>query len=416
MLALTPTQARRLAITKQRLADPQPKPSTRGILDVFRDLGCIQIDPIRAVERTQYLVLWSRLGKYALSDLDRLVFEDKQLFEYWAHAASIVLIKNYPIHRYQAQRFAKAMDGQGVSAWEKRLGKWFQANEAFHHYVLEEMDQQGPRALSDLEDRSTKNWESSGWTSNRRLAMMIQMMWERGEIMVVERQGSKKKWDLAERWLPDWTPSEVLAAEEVSYRSVQIALRALGAGTEKHIRNHFTRGFYPELESALNRLLAEGRILSVDIADWPEQWYMHADDIPLLEQITDANWQPRTTLLSPFDNLICDRDRTELMWDFRFRIEIYVPKAKRKYGYYVLPILHSDRLIGRIDPKLDRKTGILHINAVHIEPDAPGDTETGQAVAATIVDLAEWLGAQQIAYGERLPKTWRRSFSDFHTT
>ena len=142
-------------------------------------------------------------------------------------------------------------------------------------------------------------------------------------------------------------------------------------------------------------------------AVWPGEWYIHAEDVPLLEQLKAGAWQPRTVLLSPFDNLIIDRDRTELMWDFFFRIEIYVPKAKRQYGYYVLPILHGERLIGRLDPKMDRKSGKLHINAIYTEADAPQDTGTAQAVAQTITELAEFLEATEIVYGEAVPKGWR---------
>jgi len=140
---------------------------------------------------------------------------------------------------------------------------------------------------------------------------------------------------------------------------------------------------------------------------WPGQWYIHAEDLPLLERLQAGEWQPRTTLLSPFDNLIIDRDRTELMWDFYFRIEIYVPKAKREYGYYVLPILHGDRFVGRIDPKMDRKSGTLHVNAVYAEPDAPQDKSTGQAVAQAIAELAQFLQAKKINYGDNIPSGWQ---------
>jgi uncharacterized protein YcaQ len=142
---------------------------------------------------------------------------------------------------------------------------------------------------------------------------------------------------------------------------------------------------------------------------WNGPWYVHADDLPLLESLSggDAAWQPRTTLLSPFDNLIADRARTETLFNFDFRIEIYVPKEQRKYGYYVLPILHGDRLIGRIDPLMDRKAKRLNINAVFAEPDAPMDDETALAISASIGELAAFLDAKDIAYTERIPDGWR---------
>ena len=401
-IKLTPTQARRLAITRQRLAGERLAPTAEGMMALFRELGCVQIDSIRAVERTQYLVLWSRLGSYDRALLDQLQWQDKKLFEYWAHAASICLTENYPIHQYRMSIFSDI-----GHAWNRRLVEWAQANEPFQQYILDEMKAHGPRALKDLEDRSDAAWTSGGWTTNRNVSMMIEYLWAQGQVMVAERKGLQKKWTLAEDWLPAWTLQEVLSDQEVTRRAAQIALRALGVGTAKHIRNHFTRSRYPDLDVVLDQLLAEGRILAVDIADWPGQWYLHSHDLLLLDQLAGDAWQPRTVLLSPFDNLIADRDRTELMWDFRYRIEIYVPKAKRQYGYCVLPILHGDRFIGRIDPKMDRKSNVLHINAVYAEPDAPQDEATGRAVAAAIEDLARFLAAKSIDYGDNLPAGWR---------
>lgn len=147
-------------------------------------------------------------------------------------------------------------------------------------------------------------------------------------------------------------------------------------------------------------MAAAGTVQRVEIRDedgaWPGPWHVHTDDLPHLERLEAGDWQPRTTLLSPFDNLICDRARTEQLFGFRYRIEIYVPAAKHEYGYYVLPILHGDRLIGRLDPRMDRQTGTLHINAVWLEAGAPDDGATTDAVTAAIEQLAEFLGAEQV--------------------
>jgi hypothetical protein len=157
--------------------------------------------------------------------------------------------------------------------------------------------------------------------------------------------------------------------------------------------------------------VGEGRIHPIIIRDddteWPDTWYIHDDDLSALARLQTGDWQPATRLLSPFDNLICDRDRTELMFNFYYRTEIYTPKAKRVYGYYVLPILHGDALIGRIDPKMDRKKKQLLIQAVHAEPDAPETAETIQAIAAAITDLADYLGAKEIVYSDQIPPAWQ---------
>lgn len=407
-LKLTPTLARRLAISRQRLSGPQPEASLEGMMDVFRHLGYIQIDPIRAVERTQFLVLWSRLGHYDRAHLDTLLWADKTLFEYWAHAASIVPAENYPIHHLQMRHFGN--DG----SWGKRARTWLNANQHFRQHILTRLQDEAPLSADQVEDLSVSPWESGGWTTNRNVNQTFSFMWEQGDIVVAERNGLRRKWALTEQHLPHCADHSPISDEEAVRRAAQISLRALGVATPKQITTHFIKGHYYNFEAVLKQLVAENVFLPVTItadnAAWPGEWYIHAEDVSRLEQLKAGEWQPRTVLLSPFDNLIIDRDRTELLWDFFFRIEIYVPKAKRQYGYYVLPILHGDRLIGRIDPRMDRKTGKLHINAIYAEPDAPKDAATGQAIAKTIVELAEFLEAKEIVYGEVMPDGWRRAF------
>ena len=199
--------------------------------------------------------------------------------------------------------------------------------------------------------------------------------------------------------------------EQIVYAAAQKSLRALGVGTARHIENHFIRKRYPGLADVLKKLERDGRIHPIQISEngqvWPDTWYIRSDTLPLLERLEAGDWQPRTTLLSPFDNLICDRKRTETLFNFHYRSEIYTPKAKRKYGYYVMPILQGEQLIGRIDPKMDRKTKTLHIHAIHAEPDAPQTNVISDALKLTIEELAQFLGANQIIYGERIPVGWQ---------
>ena len=407
---LTPTLARRLAITRQRLAGPPPARDAAGILDVVRHLGCLQLDPIAVVARSHQLVLWSRLGAYDLDDLDTLLWRERKLFEYWAHCASIVLTEDYPIHQVQMRK-----SRAGSSNWATRVRDWIAANQELHDYILEELCTKGPRMSSQFEDQAEEHWESSGWTAGRNVSRMLDFLWIRGQITVAGRAGIQKVWDLTERHLPDAVTLPELPEQEAVRVAVQKSLRALGVGRRADINVHYTRGNYPRLPAVLAELEAEGRIAQVAVRDgdraWPGPWYIHVDDLPLLDRLAAGDWTPRTTLLSPFDNLICDRARTELLFDFNFRIEIYVPQAKRQYGYYVLPILHGDRLIGRIDPRMDRKQGRLTVNAVYAEPDAPMTDETARAVAGAVGDLAAFLGARDIAYTERVPDGWRHALN-----
>lgn len=410
LLALDPTTARRLAITRQHLAGPRPPADEQGILSVFQDLRCVQIDPIRAVERTQYLVLWSRLGAYDLATLDGLMWQERRLFEYWAHAASIVMTEDFPIFWRHMRDWAT-----GDRPWSRRARAWVAGNQAMYDHILEELAGNGPMSSREFRDETRTSWQSNGWTNGGTVRQMLNYLWEQGEILVSGRQNNTKIWDLRDRVLPDWTPREDLDWPETVYRSAEKSIRALGVARPAHIERHFTRSNYPDLQDALDRLESNGKIQRVTIVDgdqeWPGPWYIHVEDVPLLERLLAGDWQPRTTLLSPFDNLICDRDRTEELFDFYFRIEIYVPAAKREYGYYVLPILHGDGLIGRIDPKMDRKKKRLDVYNVYAEPDAPKSVKTGRAVAQAIEELAAFLGAEQIAYGENVPDFWRGALS-----
>ncbi len=405
MRILSATLARRLVVSRQRLTGAYPQPGSAALLDVIRDLGCLQLDPISAVSRSHTLVLRSRLGQFRLSDLEHLLWQERSLFEFWAHAASIVLTEDYPVHAYQM--------GQWRDHSSERVRTWVAQNAGLRQHILDEITAKGALPSSHFEDSSVDSWYSSGWTSNRNVSQMLGHLWDTGAIMVAKRKSNLRYWDLAERCLPAWTARETLTAQEVTARAAQKSLRALGVGTAKHIQRHYTRSRYPELNTTLKALEAGGQIERVQIQDggavWPGNWYIHCDDLPLLERLEAGEWQPRTTLLSPFDNLICDRNRTELMFGFNFRVEIYVPKDKRQYGYYVLPILHGDRLIGRIDPLVDRKQKVLHVNAVYAEPDAPADSETAQAVSTAIQELAAFVGAKAIHYGDQKPAIWKKA-------
>jgi uncharacterized protein YcaQ len=407
-LTLTPTLARRLAISRQRLAGPPAPTTAPGLLDVVRDLGCLQLDPTNAVARTHLLVLWSRVGIYDPADLDTLLWKERALFEYWAHAASLVLTEDFPVHAYMMRRY-----GKSGSPWGERITGWIEANAALRDHILDELRARGPLPARTFEDRAVESWQSSGWTGGRNVGRMLDFLWAKGEVLVAGRVGSQRLWDLADHVLPAWTPREEWTEEEVVRVAAQKAVRALGVARPAEIELHYTRDRYPNLPAVLAALEAEGVLVPAQIVDegraWPGPYYIHRDDLPLLDRLAAGEWEPRTTLLSPFDNLICDRARTERLWDFRFRIEIYVPKDKREYGYYVLPILHGDRLIGRIDPLMDRKHHRLLINAIYAEPDAPPDA--APAIAAAIERLATFLGATDIAYPATMPAGWEQALS-----
>ncbi len=401
--------ARRLFIQRQRLNDPDPANDAAGLLDVVRDLGCLQLDPISAVARSHQLVLWSRVGNYDLAALDRLLWDDRSLFEYWAHQASIVLTEDYPIHSLLMRTYARE---EATGEISQRYARWLAANQKLRRHILQELKRRGPLPSRVFENKTEKDagWYSSGWTSGRDVSQMLDYLWITGKILVAGRASLQKLWDLSERCLPEWTSREKLPEKEVVRHAAQKALRALGVATPQQIKWHYTRRRYPHLNERLHELATEGALERIHVADETGEWYIHATDVPLLDRVEKNEIAfERTTLLSPFDNLICDRARTTNLFNFDFRIEIYTPQHKRQYGYYVLPILHGDRLIGRIDPKMDREHGLLHIHAVHAEKDAPLNRKTARAIRSAIEELATFLGATDIHYTHLVPTGWQQA-------
>ncbi|HEX2236498.1 MAG TPA: crosslink repair DNA glycosylase YcaQ family protein [Actinomycetota bacterium] len=382
---------RRAAISAQLLDG-----RATSIMEVARKLGYLQLDPTNAVARSHLLVLWSRLGCYDVADLDRLLWEERKLYEY---SAAIVPTEDHPLHRATMRRYP---DWPG-SVWTERVRSWMRDNESLRRSLLAELRRRGPLLSRDLADLSTQSWRSSGWTEGRNVNRMLDFLAAQGKVLVAGRRGQQRLWDLAERVLPATARgAPALRMSQVEERVAERSLRALGVATPKQIaREYFVGGPYPGMAGAIEALVRKGRAVPVEVSGVSGRWLAHADDLALPGPPSD-----RTTLLSPFDPLIRDRERTEAIFGFRFRLEIYVPKAQRRYGYFVLPVLHRDRLVGRIDPLYDRRTGTLRVNAVHAEPGAPASA--GPPLAGAIEDLARWLGARDLRYGS-VAKVWARS-------
>jgi uncharacterized protein YcaQ len=303
-------QARRIAVRAQALDG-----SAKRALDTIRRIGFLQVDPIATIATPQHLVLWSRLGPFDTAELDRLLWEEKKLFEY---GAFIRPIEDYPLILARMRR-----KRTGKYAWERRGTEFLHKNGAFRRYVLRELDRRGPLLSRELVDTSVRTWKSGGWYGNRNVTVMLELLEGHGDVAIVGRRGGHRLWDLAERWFPQVDPPPLEEAERVL---AERRWRALGV-----------------------RLARDG------------SWEVHPE--------AEAGPVPRrATFLSPFDRLVHDRDRAEALFGFRYRLEMYVPKAKREYGYYVLPILHGDRLVGRIEPMFDRKAGVLRVNGVWWEP------------------------------------------------
>jgi uncharacterized protein YcaQ len=374
------------------------------MLDTIRSIRCLQLDPTSAVARSHLLVLWSRIGTFDPEVLDSLAYRERLMFEFWAHQASLVLTEDHPIHEY-----AMRTDIRSESGWAKRVRGWIAANAVLRDHILHELEERGPLRARDIEDVTEAPWESSGWTNQRNVGRMLDLLSVQGRVLVSRREGGQRLWDLGSRCLPSRLPKGGLTEQEVVRRATKHCLHALGIARPAHIKEHFTRGRYPHLPQVLDKMVSKGEVILAEVCDGKTilkgTWFMNASDLARLEEIEGGSWEPRTTLLSPFDNLICGRDRTEEMFGFRFRLEIYVPKPKRQYGFFVMPILDGDRLIGRIDPTFDRKQRTLIVNAVHLEPRATSSKRLVGSFRRSLEDLAKFLGAVSVEYGN-VPPDW----------
>jgi uncharacterized protein len=390
------TTARRLAVSAQLLAGPP----AADLKTVLRTLRCLQLDPVGVVAPSHLLVLWSRLGDFDRAGLDALLWQDRWLFEYWAHAASIVLTEDYPVHAATMRRYP------GPSTYGRRVRDWLAANEKLRDHVLDRLRAEGPLPAGAFEDLAAVPWESTGWTGGRNVERMLDHLLLQGRVAVAARNGRARQWTLAERHLAEADRARTMPDAEVVVAATEHSLRALGVAWAQDIRKHFTRDRYPGLERVLQRLVKAGRVERVRVEGDDEPGYVHADHLGLLDRLRGGEWQPRTVLLSPFDNLICDRERTRRLWGFAFRNEMYQPAAKREFGYYVLPVLHGERLIGRVAARADRASRTLRAEGVFAEPDAPADDAARDGIRRSLAALARFAGADRVVRAGSVAKAW----------
>jgi uncharacterized protein len=350
---LTKADARRIAIRAQLLDAPRPT----DLLAVVRGLTLLQIDPTAAVAPSADLVAWSRLGSsYRPHQLKQALEQDRTLFE---HDALIRPMEDLGLIL------------AGTAEWPShdKQRAWLRDNDRFRRDILELLRKSGPLASRDIPDTCAVPWASTGWTHNRNVTQMLEFLMKRGEIAIAGRVGRERLWDLAERVYPSGV--EIPTKAEADRVRDERRLAALGIARKKRQKMPIEP---VDVSEAGEQAVVEGT---------KGEW--RVDPAAL-----GGEFEGRTALLSPFDRLVYDRERALELFDFEYTLEMYKPAAKRRFGYFALPIVHGDRLVGKVDAIADRKTSVLRVHAIH--EDVRFTRTIARAVQAELDDLASWLG------------------------
>jgi uncharacterized protein YcaQ len=373
---LTREQARRVAIRAQRLDAERP----RELVALVEQLAFVQLDPTAAVAPSADLVAWSRIGNaYDPAELQRAIEHDRTLFEHRAQPTPVEPV--VAVVRPMADLGLFLADMATWSQRAGRAGEWVAANKAFRRRVLDQLRAEGPLPSRAIPDRAAVPWESTGWTHERNVTRMLEFLAARGEIAVAARRGRQRLWDVAERVYPPGV--EAVPAAEAHRRRSERWLRALGVARPQYVGD---AGEPAEVDGTTG------------------EWRVDPGAFAAVTGAGDG-FAGRTALLSPFDRLVHDRTRAVELFDFEYTLEMYKPKAQRRWGYFALPVLHGDRLVGKVDATADRKRSVLRVDAVH--PDGRVTKAMAKAIDAELEALAAWLGLERVERADRTDRADR---------
>lgn len=396
---------RALSLHTQGLATPNQAPVTRDLIyATIQKIVCLQLDAIQQVQRSQYIVLWSRLGQYDPADLDRLFSdEDRRLYEYWLHAACLLPLETY---RYLLPKMDYFREAHRL-----RTARFLQEEGSAEvvDKVLEVIRAEGAKRASDFEDKRRE----AGWWNWKPSKRALEHLHDQGYLMTRERRKFQRVYDLPERVLPDWVDTTPTTPDEAHWYWIEEAARALGVNVANSMADYIlmTRGL---AKPYVGDMLKSGVLLEIQgetLSGQTQTFLIHRDNLPALEQASaGAIKAEHTTFLSPFDPLFYSKERTEALWGFTQRLEAYTPAPKRIWGYFSLPILHEGRLIGRFDPNLDRKAKLLRLKALHLEPNVNLDENLIAKVAGALREFMAFHDAEDVAievskppeFGEKL--------------
>lgn len=386
MTELSRSQARRIALAAQGFNDPIPKGKVdrRHLRRVMGRLNLLQLDSVPVIIRTQYMPLFSRLGPYRAELLDEIAYKDDEWFEAWSHEASLMPVEMEPLLRWHKARCAEG------ETWG-HLRKLAESEPDYIDEVYNEVVERGPLFARDLSDPRPQDGD---WWGSRSLGTWaLDWLFRVGKVGIRRVGNFEKEFDLLENIIPAEirelpTPSPEDAHRELLVRAAQ----AHGVGTAECLADYFRLPIRSS-RARLSELVEDHQLEAVTIEGWAKPAFRHPE-------ATLPRWVKGRALLSPFDPIVWNRDRASALFDFDYRIEIYVPAAKRKYGYYVLPFMLDDRIVGRVDLKTNRTDGVLEVKAAFTEPGVDRD-RVATELLAELGDLATFVGVDDLAFGER---------------
>lgn len=376
---LSLAEARRIALAAQLFVPGAAAPKGAAALGkLVHRLGAVQIDSVNVLVRSHYVPVFSRCGSYAPELLERAAYDgNRSLFEYWGHEASFLPVELYPLFRWRMDR---ARNGEGT--W-KRLRRYATSHKALVTAALEQIRERGALGASELTDCGKSRGSWWGWSQGKEI---LEWLFWIGDVTTAKRRNFERLYDLTERVIPERVrAASAPSPEEARRQLMAVAGRALGVATSRDLRDYFR---LPAADAAVRvaELVEQGTLQPVTVEGWKQQAYLHSDAVCPRRADTSA-------LLSPFDSLIWERQRTERLFEFYFRLEIYTPIHKRLHGYYVLPFLLGDRLVGRVDLKANRQDSRLEVRGGSAEAGVRVGTIV-EPLAAELQQLAQWLGLE----------------------
>jgi uncharacterized protein YcaQ len=385
--------ARALHLAAQGMLQPRRRKAAKAdLMDAIRRMGVLQIDTISVVARSPYLVLWSRLGDYDTEWLGEHLAEGS-LFEYWAHEACFVPIEDYGLMRHR-------MLDPAAMGW-KYSETWMRERAAEVEGVLAHIRKHGPTRSSDFE---RTDGQAGGWWEWKPEKRSLEVLFTSGALMIARRHNFQRVYDLAERVHPRWHDSQMPHIDDTRRQLALQAVKALGVCKAGWIADYYrTRRPHVDPEA----LVASGALLRASVQGWDEPVYVHPDHLELAHRAAAGELVASvTSLLSPFDPIVWDRRRALELFGFDYRLECYTPAAKRRYGYFTLPILRRGALVGRIDAKAHRRDGVFEIKLVELEPGTRVSARFCADIAQAIVRCARWHECPQVLLTRAVPASF----------